>query len=199
MESLKIKITNVGNKGDPFGKDETGKVVFVKGNSTLKKGDVIECELFHENDNRKIAKFSRIISEGLMQQPDDPERWKKIELLKEQFPVPKVLNSNSRDLLATDTAARNVAHYILDQEEGPATAKYDYPDFRHAFLSLRAAGLVAMVPPDKWCFSGEDFVKVNCKSASIEFVRRYDIRKEVESFLKHLVRNEFERIIRRRR
>lgn len=201
MELLKIKITNIGNKGDPFGRDEGGKVVFIHGNQSLKKGDLVECKIVLPvilEKGYRIAEFSKIITEGPMIKSEEMRLKEKLARLKEYFPIEKVWNSNSRRHILENDSARNLVHYILDCDEGPAPAKYDYPDFCHAFLSLRAAGMLAMLPPDKWCFSGEDFVKVNCKSASIEFVRRDDIRAPIREFLDYKLRKEFDRISRRR-
>lgn len=83
---MKLRIVDFGRSGDPFGKDEKGKIIFIKGNNKLKKGDVVECELTQDTAKCSIAKFSKMLPpEGPMKQPQHAAQQKSAQ----QRPAPQ--------------------------------------------------------------------------------------------------------------
>ena len=143
-DGMKLKIVDFGRSGDPFGKDEKGKIIFIKGNSKLKKGDSIDCEITSDTGKCAIAKFNKLLPpEGPMKQSPQPQRAVQQKPAQEavackingkngQSPAPvtlgdicnmhnidTILDANTKNLVINNPRVReSVKRFIDDIEKG---------------------------------------------------------------------------------
>ena len=119
---MKLKIDGIGKGGDPFGKDEKGKIIFVKGNKGLKSGTSIECDISSDSEKYSFARFKKILAEGPMANGQKNQiNSQKQPPTQENGPmngaigmIDKVLNQDVQELLKENATARNIVRSFID-------------------------------------------------------------------------------------
>jgi predicted RNA-binding protein with TRAM domain len=210
---IQLKIEGVGRegKGDPLGKTSEGKIVFIRGNKNLKKGDFVKCEIKKPSYKYCIADFVEFVKEvpkaegpisGLIsggkaneltkepvkiqpvKTPQRKELEEKIKILKKNYPVNRFLSYEAKMLIKGNLHARRILKHILNFRDNPAIAIPSDPTnllIYSTFFELISKNVISTIKQQQWCFRGEDYLKLD---GSIEFVRREDIRIAMDDFLR---------------